>query len=342
MLADLEAIDTSTSLEATLRALHELYLVHDAELLPNDPPVPMAQRLVDWRHVLGHYAVPRWVVWQEGRVVATSGMYLPLEYSLENAYGWVYVHPEHRRAGLARVIAAPMFDEGEKEGRTRFAFTINEGRRVEEELAARGGLKSAYREQVSRLSFQNIDWELMESWVARRVERAPDYELLFLESPIEERHLEPFCDLLQVMNTAPSEDLVDADEVTTPVTWRDTEAKMRLREQDILIYVARHVETGDFAGLTSVSHHRLQPDLVEQWDTGVGVEHRNKGLGRWLKAAMALKLRDEYPQVERIDTENAGSNEPMLAINIEMGFEPVLIQNIWQGELATLRERLSV
>jgi hypothetical protein len=32
----------------------------------------------------------------------------------------------------------------------------------------------------------------------------------------------------------------------------------------------------------------------------------------------------------------------MLNINIEMGFKPVLIQNVWQGDLATLRERLSV
>jgi hypothetical protein len=32
----------------------------------------------------------------------------------------------------------------------------------------------------------------------------------------------------------------------------------------------------------------------------------------------------------------------MLNINIEMGFRPVLVQNVWQGDLATLRERLSV
>jgi hypothetical protein len=82
--------------------------------------------------------------------------------------------------------------------------------------------------------------------------------------------------------------------------------------------------------------------LVEQLDTGVDPKHRNKGLGRWVKAAMALKLRDEYPQVQRIDTENAGSNQPMLSINIEMGFKPILIQTVWQGDLATLRENLSV
>jgi GNAT superfamily N-acetyltransferase len=91
-----------------------------------------------------------------------------------------------------------------------------------------------------------------------------------------------------------------------------------------------------------VGYHSLQPDLVEQMDTGVDPKHRNQGLGRWIKAAMALKLRDGYPQVRRIDTENAGSNEPMLNINIEMGFKPILIENVWQGDLATIRKNLSI
>jgi hypothetical protein len=32
----------------------------------------------------------------------------------------------------------------------------------------------------------------------------------------------------------------------------------------------------------------------------------------------------------------------MLSINIEMGFEPIMTDTVWQGDLATLRERLRV
>jgi GNAT superfamily N-acetyltransferase len=218
---------------------------------------------------------------------------------------------------------------------------VKEGR-PEEALALRAGMKSAYREQTSRLLFQEVDWDLMDSWVSRAAERASDYELIFLPSPIEDRYLEPFCDLMRVMNTAPSEDLEEEDEVVTPEYWRDFEAKMNLRGVDILNCVARHKPTGEMAGYTNVGYHSLQPDLVGQMDTAVDPKHRNKGLGRWIKAAMALKLRGEYPQVRRIDTENAGSNEPMLNINIEMGFKPILIENVWQGDLATIRRNLSV
>ncbi|MGB7860052.1 MAG: GNAT family N-acetyltransferase, partial [Acidimicrobiia bacterium] len=68
--------------------------------------------------------------------------------------------------------------------------------------------------------------------------------------------------------------------------------------------------------------------------------HRNKGLGRLLKASMAKRFVGEFPDVEWIDTGNAGSNEPMLNINIAMGFKPVLMINAWQGEIAKARRAL--
>ena len=58
-------------------------------------------------------------------------------------------------------------------------------------------------------------------------------------------------------------------------------------------------------------------------------EHRNLGLGRWLKAANALRLLDERPEVTTIETWNAGVNAAMLAINHAMGFQPVAEWQEW-------------
>jgi GNAT superfamily N-acetyltransferase len=337
----IEFVETRVAPEETLVALHELNAIWDDEILPGDPPTPLAQRLVDWRHLLDFEGCYRWVTWKGPEIVATSGLYLDLVQNLENAFGWVYVHPHHRGAGLGRAMAVPMLEFAQEDGRTRFACAINEGA-AEERLLARSGLKPAYREKVSRLDFLTLDWGLMESWVDRAAERASDYELMFMKSPVEEEHLGAFCALMGVMNTAPREDYVEEEETMTPEMWRDIEAKMTARGREILTFVARHKPSGRFTGYTNVAYKSLQPDLVEQWDTGVDPAHRNLGLGRWVKAAMALHLRENYPGVERIDTENAGSNAPMLSINIEMGFKPILVQNVWQGDLAMLRENLSV
>ncbi len=337
-----EKIDTRTAAESTLVALHELYLARDAELEPEgDPPVPLKARLVDWRHPLDSEAVPRFGLWEGSQIIATSGAFMDLEQNLDNAFGWVYVHPDHRGRDLGRAVATPMLDEVEALGRTRFAFEINQGR-PEEKIAEQAGMRPAFTERRSRLSFGDVDWALMESWVERARERASEYELLFIPSPMPEEHLEAFCELWQVMNTAPRDDYEEEDEVLTPEVLRDMEAKDEAKERTSLVYVARHEPSGEFAGFTMVTRHRLQPDLIWQGDTAVDPAHRNQGLGRWLKAAMALHLREHDPDVRRIDTYNAGSNAPMLSINVEMGFKPIMIETVWQGDVATLRERLSV
>jgi mycothiol synthase len=85
-----------------------------------------------------------------------------------------------------------------------------------------------------------------------------------------------------------------------------------------------------------------QPDLAWQGDTGVDPNHQNKGLGRWLKAMTIKQFVADHPNVERIDTDNAGSNEPMLNINVAMGYKPILITNAWQGDVKTIKERLEI
>ena len=124
--------------------------------------------------------------------------------------------------------------------------------------------------------------------------------------------------------------------------WRDTEEKAKASQIVLNTYIAVHRPSGDFVGSTSVSTDLLQPDQAWQWETVVHPDHRNKGLGRWLKAAMIEEIVADHPQVDRIDTWNAGSNEPMLNINIAMGYEPIFISNTWQGDLAAARARLGV
>ena len=86
-------------------------------------------------------------------------------------------------------------------------------------------MKPAYTEKRSRLAFQDLDWDLMERWVKRAEERASEYELIFMPNPMPDEHVDAFCELWKVMNTAPREDYEEEDEVTTPELWRDIEAK---------------------------------------------------------------------------------------------------------------------
>jgi len=144
------------------------------------------------------------------------------------------------------------------------------------------------------------------------------------------------------MNEAPFEDYVHDDEHVTPELWRSIERSLQSREDLLISYVARHAPTGEFVGFTNLNYQGLHPEQAWVWNTGIDPKHRNKGLGRWIKAAMMLEVLDNFPLIERMDTFNAGSNEAMLTINVAMGFKPLVVQVNWQGDTETMRSNLGI
>jgi len=332
-------IDTRSEPDSLLEELADFYVVIDDEEIPGDTPMPTAARIADWRRVSSHYPVFRWVLHDEDGIAGAAVVAYSAEQNLDNGYGRVYVHPGKRGRGHGRALAGAVFDHLEAGGRHRFD-TIIKNDAPAEDLARRLELKPVYEEKRSRLLISDLDHELMASWIDRASNRAAEYELVYLPSPIPDDMLEAFCALAFVMNTAPREDFEEDDEVLTPENWRETEANALDRGGQLHNLVAVHRPTGKLAGFTQINTLDLEPDLAWQWDTGVDPSHRNRGLGRWLKAAMIERVVEEFPLVRRVDTFNAGSNEPMLAINVEMGFRPIHIARAWQGSLATARERL--
>lgn len=337
----IERVDTPTAPEQILRELSDYYVIVEAEDMPGDPPTPLEVRLNEWRHIASNHAMPRWVLRDDDGIAAAAVVYYDLEQNLENGFGRVHVHPDKRGRGYARAIATPVLDHLEDAGRHRFDTWVKDGDPAEQ-LVENLGLKRVYEDKRSRLAIADLDMEMMQSWIDRAGERASDYELVYHQLPLPEEILQKFCDLKGVMNTAPREDYEMEDEVMTPDEWREREGNVIESKCQLHTLIAVHERSGDFAGFTQIETQDLQPDLAWQWDTGVDPEHRNKGLGRWLKAAMIQRVVSAYPELTRVDTFNAGSNEPMLNINVAMGFKPIHLSYAWQGELATVRERFGV
>ena len=245
-----------------------------------------------------------------------------------------------RKQGLGTLLAEPILELLVDDGRKRLATDAKEGA-VGEIWAEKLGLKMAIQEKASRLAISEIDRDQMRSWIDRAVERAGDYEVRFYRTPMPDDVIVNYCELQFQMNTAPLDDYEEDDLVVTPQIWRDLEEKADAAMTDINTYVAVHKPTGEFVGSTSIETDRLWPEQAWQWETVVHPDHRNKGLGRWLKAAMIEELAGMDVPIQRIDTYNAGSNAPMLGINIAMGFKPILISNTWQGDMVKAQELLT-
>jgi GNAT superfamily N-acetyltransferase len=86
------------------------------------------------------------------------------------------------------------------------------------------------------------------------------------------------------------------------------------------LYTVAAVQGATVAGFTEIVVPADAPERAAQYDTAVVPEHRGRRLGIWVKAAMLEWLAAERPEVGEIETDNAGDNAHMLAVNEELGF----------------------
>jgi GNAT superfamily N-acetyltransferase len=253
------------------------------------------------------------------------------------------VLPEARRQGIGTELLGRIAEAAALDGRTILGGGTIESSAGDEFCKALG-FETKATERKSRLSIADLDRGMLERWIERAAERGADYELFGFDDRCPDDVLEPYIALYDVTNTAPRDDLDMEDEVMTPERWREQEEKAIAKGDSCWILLARHRETGELAGFTQFFFAPYSEDVAWQGWTAVHPGHRDKGLGRWLKAANAIRLLDERPAVQHVDTWNAFSNAPMLGINIEMGFKLLRGYNDWQASTervtSNVKERL--
>jgi GNAT superfamily N-acetyltransferase len=336
-----EAVDVHEASEDVLRGMHLADVDRAADFYPGDPAPTLKYHTTAWLAPGGiHRNEQHWAAFDGDDVVGAARAVTWVDHE-DSGLVVVAVVRAHRRQGIGSRLLDRCLSGLEAQGRSKAIIDAPVGAPTESALEHLG-MKKALGERISRLTVADVDWALMDHWIATAKVRASEYDLLFFHSPIPEEHIDNWSRINDVMNSAPHEDLDLEDALMTPAKWRSMEANHAARGSDLRAAVAVHRPTGGFAGLTVLVNQQHMQWLGIQDDTGVDPAHRDKGLGRLLKASMLKRFVSEFSDVEKIETGNAGSNEPMLNINIQMGFEPVLLINAWQGEIAKARAALSV
>ena len=326
----IDRLDPATASNAELAAVHALEVAVERDALPGEPVPPLEHALASYRFARPTVARRWWVARHGEDVVASASCaYDDVPENRAHADVEVAVHPATRRRGIGSALLALAADTAAGWDCSLLDLSCRVGGPGESFLRR---LRAQRRlvERRSRCLTSQIDRALLERWVRRAGERAAGYSLVTWDGPCPDELIEGFVNLKHVMNTAPMGDLDWDDERFTVERWRATEAVLVARDFDWWTVCARHDGSGDLAGYTEIAFPRRWPEKAYQEDTGVWPKHRNRGLGRWLKAAMAQRLLEERPGVERVETWNAGSNEAMLNINVAMGFEPVENWGDWQ------------
>ena len=250
----------------------------------------------------------------------------------------VYVVREGRGRGWGRALLAPVVGVMEEYGCTVLTMESEEaaGWRFLEGL----GAKAKLTEVESWLRVEGVDWDKVTRWAEEGRARNPQTRTLLYLGLVADEVEEEFCrTMTEVGNLVPREGLEAGDEVVTVERERAWAARIAAEGGDRLVYVSLEPD-GSISGVTLMVVWKHDSKRADQYLTGVRLPWRGRGLGKWLKAAMLLELRQRYPAVERVVTGNAASNDAMRGINRELGFVPKRENVEYQIDRPTLQEAL--
>lgn len=326
---------------AELESIHAVDVAIEAEARVPDLLVPpLAHVATDWLHPLPYEHTRLFLAETRGELGGYAWC------------GWEDL-PSNRKTAKAEVQVRPGRRDGDT-GRQLLGSVVRAARDFgcgqllvearaegpEAEFLGWHGLEAKLTSPRNVLWMRGLDSALMHEWVQRAHTRAREYSLIAWTGATSDELVGDLSDLWHVMNTAPLEDLDWEPEVMTPDRWRALEANWTARSMTPFTAMVVHEPTGVPVGFTQLVVDGHWRQVAVQEDTGVQPEHRNRGLGRWLKAANVLRLVETHPEVEAVTTWNAGSNAPMLRINHEMGFSALESWAEWQADLEQVERAL--
>jgi len=316
-----------------LAEIHRFTRRIQAEREPDHAPSSYEAFAANIRNVPSSITLEMWVVraWDTGDVIARANFVLPV--GAENQHLGHFdlmVLPGFRRQGIGTELLGLVASAAQGAGRrlltTSSTSTVPAAdaflRRIEADPSLAG--------HIHVLKLGDVDRALLQSWEERVLERASDYEMGVWVDRYPEDRLDDVCAMFEAFNTMPMGDLELEETHYTPQQVRELDSLNEARGITRWTLYVEHKVSRAIAGFTEVFVERERPEQANQGLTAVFPDHRNRGLGRWLKAAATEKILAESPRTTAIKTSNADVNEAMLNINREMGFKPVAADMMWQ------------
>jgi mycothiol synthase len=339
---EITAIDPKLASDADFERLTVLRNRLLAESRPDDPPSSVEDVKLRLQNIPPVFEFHGWVAREGSDLIGDASVVIPhMETNQHIVQFDVSVHPDYRRRAIGTAFLSEIVPIAESHGRTLLVgetrSTVPPGEEFMEAIGATVGLAT----HANDLRISDLNQNLTHDWLDRASDRAAGFRLVEWIGRYPDDQIGAVVKMMESINLMPTDDLNVEDFHWTPDQVRQMDDAMEAQGLERWTMVAVEESTGRLAGYSELLFNPRKPTLADQGATAVFSEYQNRGLGRWLKAAMLEKLLAERPAVERVRTGNAHSNAPMLRINDELGFKPSMTTKYWQAELPKVREYLS-
>jgi GNAT superfamily N-acetyltransferase len=322
--------------------LAAMYLVEseiESERWPGRAPQPLEKYLAFARSLPSQFDDHTWLAEAEdGTTLGCSACWSNTAGDSRIMECYVYVRPSCRSQGVGWQLAEALIAEARSEGRSLLVWATYDSVPGGEALSRRLGGRAARINRTSELQLRDLDWELVRSWIDDGPRRARGYALEFWEGPFPADLLDDAATFHHIMNTAPRDDLEIADITLEPEQVAEIDRHLVEAGRQRWAILVRSPD-GTCVGGTEMTFESWESTVGFQQNTGIHPAHRGLGLGKWAKATMLARIKDQRPEVNVVRTGNAFSNEPMLAINTALGFKVVEMRTEWQGDTRHLHSR---
>jgi RimJ/RimL family protein N-acetyltransferase len=308
--------------EQTLRGCHRVFAAaHDVDD-PHGPPEPYAAFAIWVTTGWGDTPGEAWAARDEpgGAVTGFYRINLPDKVNLDSAWVFAAVHPARRRQGLGSELLRHAAARAAAEGRTVLrgtTFAGTAGAKFAGHAGATAGLVSLRRV----LHLRELPDGLVAGQRAQATAAAAGYTLVSWAGGTPPEYWEGLAGVMNAFGDAPADEGYERESWTADRVRDEFDIITRWDAIRRYSVAALHAETGEMAGLTQVYTTLEEPAWAQQGLTAVARAHRGHRIGLLVKTAMLDWLATAEPGIEHITTDNADSNQYMIAINELLGFE---------------------
>ena len=326
---------SSLSLESNReewKRLYSFYVERKKETFPDDDILPFD---IFKQNYATHFRNPEviikmWVVENPRDNEKCCGYLMLMTFSKESpsykgneklAVGNIELFSKYYEAPIEKVLINKTIEFMETHGKEVLILTAavtQDSKSFFQRLGAKIGLSGT----ENRLYLDNVNWKMVEEWIREGKQRATKYgSNLKVFTRIPDKMIESFAETYtETYNEQPMGDL-DIDQlVFGPGQIRRMEEETsRLGGKKFTAVIIE--KDGVVSGLTELTIH---PDIsykAIQGLTGVRKQYRGRGYGKWLKAFLLKKVKEDYPNLKYITTGIASTNAPMISINERLGFK---------------------
>ncbi|MDX6757906.1 MULTISPECIES: GNAT family N-acetyltransferase [Streptomyces] len=302
---------------AEAAAWHQVVAASMAHDLPGVPPPDAGQIHAQLtKPALGSHRLTWLATAADGIPVGVAGLRVFTSPGQEHlAELELHVGPAHRRKGAGSLLLSAVVAACRAEGR-RSLVAEAPADSPGEAFSEHHGFRRALTLDHLILRLDELDGaDLLRIASAEH----PGYRLTGWTGTVPDELADAFAAAKNAMNDMPVGDL-DYGSVAWDTDRVRAMGKVVADRGDTLLTLAAVHDDGTMAGYTEIVLPRGSVPRAQQYDTAVVPGHRGHGLGLWVKAAMARRLRAEHPGVVEIETDNADDNVHMLAVNRALGF----------------------